>query len=611
MSTGYRLVRPPRAVGVAGLPVPVLDAAQQAVVAHRTGPLVVLAGPGTGKTTTLVEAAAARVADGAPVESILMLTFGRRAAGELRDRLTTRLGRTVREPIARTFHSYAFGILRMAAVADGLPAPRLLSGPEQDLMLRELVAGDLASGRSPWPAALAPALTTRAFAGELRDLLMRAIERGLSGADLAALGRNRGRDDWVAAGAMLTQYQDVTALGRPGAYDPAELIQSAIAVLTNDPDLLATERARRRRIFVDEYQDTDPAQIELLSLLARGADELIVVGDPDQSIYGFRGADPMAMRDAPTRFGTAEVVALTTSRRSGAGLLAATRRVSERLPGPAQQRALVAADNIPPGRAEVTLLRSATEEAGYIAGVLRRAHLEDELPWSRMAVIVRSTTTTLPILRRALTSAGVPVTVRGEDLPLPDQPAVAHLIMALRCVLDPGELTEPVAEQLLLGPIGHADPMLLRQLGRELGGSPARPVSPTTARYWPAPWPRSAPISCCRRGSGARSRGLRPSSRLVGPRWWATVRPRMCCGRSGRPVALPRSGTGRAAPVESWARRPIAISTRCSNCSTPPPGSPIGCRRPRPGSSSTSWPAPRCPVTASLTVAVPTAGCRS
>ena len=99
--------------------VPVLDAAQRRVVEHAGGPLLVLAGPGTGKTTTLVEAAVARVEAGVPVEQILMLTFSRRAAGELRDRVTARLGRTVREPIARTLHSYAFGVLRMANLAQG------------------------------------------------------------------------------------------------------------------------------------------------------------------------------------------------------------------------------------------------------------------------------------------------------------------------------------------------------------------------------------------------------------------------------------------------------------------------------------------------------------
>jgi superfamily I DNA/RNA helicase/RecB family exonuclease len=453
----YRLVRSARPT----VAPPRLDDAQRRVVEHAGGPLLVLAGPGTGKTTTLVEAAVARVEAGTPIEQLLMLTFGRRAAGELRDRITARLGGTVREPVARTFHSYAFGVLRLAAIAERLPAPRLLSGPEQDVILRELVSGDL----SRWPAALRPALGTRAFAGELRDLLLRAVERGLDGPSLAALGRQRGREDWVAAGGFLQEYLDVTSLARPGAWDPAELIQAATDALLADPSLLARERAQRRRILVDEYQDTDPAQAELLALLADGADELIIVGDPDQSIYAFRGAESRAV---PDRFDDLPVVALQTSRRAGGALLAASRRVALRLPGRAEHRRLTAASGIPPGRVDVRLLRSSAEEASYLAGVLRAAHLDDDLPWSRMAVLVRSTTTTLAMLRRALIAAGVPVTVPGSDVPLAEQPAVAHLLTALRCVLRPDELTEDVAEHLLLGPVGHADALLLRRLRREL-----------------------------------------------------------------------------------------------------------------------------------------------
>jgi superfamily I DNA/RNA helicase/RecB family exonuclease len=459
----YRLVRAAREPAAA----PVLDDAQRRVVEHAGGPLLVLAGPGTGKTTTLVEAAVARVRAGRPVEEILMLTFSRRAAGELRDRVTARLGGTVREPIARTLHSYAFGVLRMANVGQGLDPPRLLSGAEQDVILRDLLAyGD----PEQWPAEIRPALRTHAFAGELRDLLMRAVERGLDGPQLSALGTARGRADWVAAGRFLTEYQGVTALGQPGGYDPAELIRSALNAFDADPGLLAAERARRRRIFVDEYQDTDPAQGELIALLGDGADELVLVGDPDQSIYAFRGADESAIRDVDARFGRGgdvPTVALSVSRRSGPDLLAATRRVAARLPGRALHRQLAAADPKTPAIVRTGLFRTASEEAAFIAGTLRRAHL-DGLPWSRMAVVVRSTAGVLGTLRRALITAGVPVGVRAEDLPLAEQPAVAVLLDVLRCVVDPEQLGEDLAEALLVGPIGRGDIVYLRRLRRVL-----------------------------------------------------------------------------------------------------------------------------------------------
>ena len=241
-----------------------------------------LAGPGTGKTTTIVEAVVSRVERGeiAP-EQALVLTFSRRAAAELRDRIAARLDRTIREPIARTFHSYAFGLLRAEAARRGEPAPRLLSGPEQDLVIRELLRGDVDAGAATWPERLRPALLTRGFAQELRDLLQRAVERGVSASDLISLGRRHKRDDWVAAGIFARQYEQVSALREAASYDPAELIRAAVALLRSEPLALQAVRAQHAFVVVDEYQDTDPAQEELLALVA-GARDLLVVGDPDQ-----------------------------------------------------------------------------------------------------------------------------------------------------------------------------------------------------------------------------------------------------------------------------------------------------------------------------------------
>jgi superfamily I DNA/RNA helicase/RecB family exonuclease len=488
VAAGYRLVRPaPR-----GSVVPALEPGQQAVVDHRGGPLLVLAGPGSGKTTTLVEAAVDRVARGVDPESLLLLTFSRRAATELRERVTARLARTTREPLARTFHSYAFGLLRAQAVARGERGPRLLSGPEQDLVVRELLGGEVELGTGTWPDQLRPALLTRGFAQELRDLLLRAVERGVGPTRLANWGAERGRDDWVAAAHFFDEYLDVTALAAaegPEAYDPAELIRAALDALATDPELLARERARRRRVFVDEYQDVDPAQEELLRMLAAGADELVAVGDPDQSIYAFRGSDPYAIRRfrdvfAPASGEPVPVVALGASRRSGEVLLRYSRRVAARLPGPAAHRDLRPVQGAPPGRVEVHTLRTAGEEAAYVAHRLRAAHLLDGVPWREMAVVVRSIERHLPALRRALAVAGVPSSVAGDEVPLVAQPAVAPFLRLLECALwglrSPGEhgrtraetgpdpLDEDAALTLLTSPLGAADALSLRRLRQEL-----------------------------------------------------------------------------------------------------------------------------------------------
>ncbi|HET8684284.1 MAG TPA: ATP-dependent DNA helicase, partial [Micromonosporaceae bacterium] len=464
-----------------------VDDAQRRVVGHDDGPLLVLGGPGTGKTATLVEAVAARVAGGMEPQRVLVLAFNRRAAGRLRDAVEARIAAgaspagaspATAEPLVRTFHAYAFGLLRRAAAERGEPPPRLLTGPEQDVVIRELASAE--DDSIGWPEALRAALPTRAFASQLRDLLARAAERGIGAADLAGLGRRLGRPDWAPAARFLDQYVQVLALRDAAAhgsvgYDPAELVRAAIALLTDDPGRLAAERERLSMVYVDDLADTDPAQLELLALVAGGGARLVALADPDSSTFAFRGADPSAVLAFPDRFRAADgsaapTVTLLRSYRSTPELVSATRRVARRLRGPVRHRALVAAG--PPVRAEpgleVRTFRSATSEAAYVAHRLREAHLLDGVPWSRMAVLLRSTARQLAGVRRALAQADVPTVTHAEDLPLHAQPAVAALLLLLRCALEPDRLDEEAAVALLHSPLGGADPLAERRLRQGL-----------------------------------------------------------------------------------------------------------------------------------------------
>ncbi|WP_199549599.1 ATP-dependent DNA helicase [Streptomyces sp. N35] len=445
----YRLVRtrPPR------VDPPRLDAAQRAVVDHEGGPLLVLAGPGTGKTTTLVEAVTRRVEGGTDPERILVLTFSRKAAVELRDRMALRIG-GVRAPQASTFHSFCYALVRAHQDVDLFVNPlRLLSGPEQDVMVRELLEGELelaAEGhaRIPWPEDLRACLTTRGFADEVRAVLARSRELGLGPDALADFARRIGRPDWDAAAGFLAEYLDV--LDAQGVLDYAELVHRAV-LLARRPDVAAQLALRYDAVFVDEYQDTDPSQVRLLEALAGDGRTLVTFGDPDQSIYAFRGSDVNGILDFPDAFPRkdgrpAPVEVLTTSRRSGAALLAATRLITRRMPLPRlpvekvrRHRELSAVRE--GGGVEVYTYPTPGTELDNIADLLRRAHLEDGIPWSEMAVLVRAGARTVPGVRRTLTAAGVPLEIDGDDLALRHEPAVATLLLALRAVAE-GVLAE-------------------------------------------------------------------------------------------------------------------------------------------------------------------------
>ncbi len=479
MTTTYRLTRGE----TARVRAPELDEHQRAVVAHPGGPLLVLAGPGTGKTTTLVEAIVDRVEQrGAAPDSVLALTFSRKAAEQLRDRVTARLGRTMATTLSSTFHSFAYGLVRRYQPAELYAAPlRLLSAPEQDVILQELLSD--APESVVWPDGLRRAVGTRGFAREVHAVLARAREKGLDPESLVQLGRTADEPAYAAAGLFLAQYLDV--LDSRSLIDYPDLISRAVVEAELHRDEL---RARFRHVFVDEYQDTDPSQVRLLRALAGDGRDLTAVGDPHQSIYAFRGADVRGILDFPAAFPQAdgrraEVVVLRTTRRFGAHLLLASQRVSARLPlggsiAEDDRRAFLSpltVPGVPTGRVEVTTYDTERAEAEHLADRLRRAHLEDGRDWSDMAVLVRSGRSSIPALRRSLSVAGVPVEVASDDTPLVRDPAVAPLLDALRAVVDldataeeERHLAPDSAHALLVSPLAGLDATELRALARAL-----------------------------------------------------------------------------------------------------------------------------------------------
>ena len=441
------------------------------------GVVRVTGGAGTGKSTLLIQTAAAHIAAGTDPESVLLLTGSARLGTQARAAITSALLEAgtrpvVREPLVRTVHSYAFAVLRLAAQRKGDPPPRLITSAEQDGIIRELLAGDLEDGDKSaveWPAQLRPALSTVGFATELRDLLARCTERGVDPVELQRIGRRMGRPEWLAAGQFARAYEQIMLLrsavgmAAPQATVPAlgaaELVGAALEALATDDDLLAAERARIRLLLVDDAQHVDPQAARLVRVLSAGAQLTVLAGDANQSVFGYRGADPALLR------GDEPALVLTESHRCAPPVARAITAVAQRLPGADEARRIDGVGGVG-GSVTVRIAASPHAEAALVADALRRAHLVDGVPWSQMAVIVRSVPRLGSALARTLATAGVPVDLPTPTAPLADQPAVQALLTVLQATV--GELDGTQALSLLTGPIGRVDPVSLRQLRRAL-----------------------------------------------------------------------------------------------------------------------------------------------
>lgn len=379
--------------------------------------------PGSGVSSFLLDTAseAIRRHAGDGGGGVLVLTDSKETGARLRSELSDTLaasGFVADEPVVRSVHSLAFALVRQQLDAE----LRLISGAEQDAVIRQLLQGHAEDGGGSWPPELRPALPMVGFARQLRDFLLRAIERGLGPEDLARLGQTHEIGIWSASGDFLREYQQVMALSGAHRMSASELVVAA----------LEAELPRRwHTVIVDDAQHLAPASAELVMRLLRQAELGVVGGDTEQSVFRFRGASPAFFRN----LGGLEHEVID---------LGATRRTPVR---------------------SAAIADSSGAELALVADELRRAHLEDDVEYRDMAVVVRSTPQLEPV-RRALLRAGVPVALNPTDLVLGEQRIVAALILGVRALYE--ELTAAQWRDLLLSPVGGADPVTLRRLLRGL-----------------------------------------------------------------------------------------------------------------------------------------------
>ncbi len=399
--------------------------------------------------------------------------------------------------MARTVNSLAFEIVGDAARAAGAVPPRLVTGGEQDADIAGLLDGHLEDGGGPdWPASLgAEVRGTRRFRSELRELMMRATEFGVSPADLRELGRTLARPEWVASADFMAEYYQVVTASRERQLDQAELAQFASAAIRSEQP--GDRVAALRLVVVDDFQESTEATFQILRALASRGIHIIAFGDPDVAASSFRGAEPdvLGRLAEVLQLPGAGSFTLGTAHRQDGALRQVTRAVTNRIGAAAAgtQRAAVARDHgAPTAPAPAPSAASGAEppvasieaktpsrEWAAIARELRERHLVHGVAWGDLAVVVRSRGQ-LDVVRRALTNAEVPVTAATGGVALRDDPTARALLTLVDVGIERVPLTPAVASELLLGPFGGLDPLGLRKLRLALraediaGGGSAR-----------------------------------------------------------------------------------------------------------------------------------------
>jgi DNA helicase-2/ATP-dependent DNA helicase PcrA len=281
-----------------------LNPEQKTAVLHEKGPLLVLAGAGSGKTRVITHRLARLVETGADPRTIVAVTFTNKAADEMRERARRLLGGRPLLSFVGTFHSWALRFLRRHAAAAGLP-PRfaIADSADQLALVKEAMEELGVSEQMLTPGAV------RARISHAKNAL------------ISAQAFSESENDWAGERIARVYVLYEKKLTTSGALDFDDLIVRAVRLMRSQPGVLAFERSRVRHLLIDEYQDTNTSQDALVKLLGEGAESLCAVGDEDQAIYRWRGAEVEHILKFDEDFPGARIIPLERNYRSTSGIL--------------------------------------------------------------------------------------------------------------------------------------------------------------------------------------------------------------------------------------------------------------------------------------------------
>ncbi|QAY61036.1 ATP-dependent helicase [Microbacterium protaetiae] len=442
-----------------------LDPAQRTIVdlpAASSG--TVVGAPGTGKTTALVARVQALARAGQP-DDVLVLTPSRVTATVLRDRLGLAVERATSGALAHSVASFAFRLVRAAQVRAGGEPPRLLTGGDEDQLIRDLLDGDAqdeAAGVVRWPAWLsADVRATRGFRSEMRAFLAECTTLGVEPDRLAALGARFSIDTWGAVASFFREYVQVRADMRGAHRDAAGLIREAVGLVRTGDE--SVRGLLPRAMLVDDAQELTLGGIELLEACRAAGVAVLAFGDPDVGAGAFRGATPENFARLQRALGAGHVLA--TVHRGTAFQADLARTVTAHIGtagGVAHRRPPAGADD--DGSVQTMLLRSAAEEYDVIARLLRERHVRHDVPWSACAVIAHDTRQ-VAALEAELSAREVPARAAGPGRALGELRPVQDLLRVVElAALDPQAWTADDVSDALSGVVGGFDPVQLRRL---------------------------------------------------------------------------------------------------------------------------------------------------